>query len=187
MCFTGVKEDKLIPTFLSLLMTSLGHMVPLVCSKGLDRLVLLQVNMKYEAILFALNVIVPLFLDCQELLINCDKFQNIIIGLLNADKGYLQLAKNFVNVQNPILEQFGHMIENHINDSRWYSDDGSPKFIVRLWVNSLMSVPNWNRDFGVMYLMDVIVRASFFFKNASEVITNTLREFMKVIIKNCCS
>nr|XP_022906095.1 ectopic P granules protein 5 homolog [Onthophagus taurus] len=169
-------QNKTIPAFLSVLVTTYGHLIPVICNKGLDQLIFLLNQQKYEAVLFALNLIVPLFLNCQESLVNCDKFQTIILGLLNADKGYLHLVSK--NLQNPILEQFGHMIGNQILNCSEYEVE-SPRIVVRLWMNSLVSVPNWNRDFGVMYLLDVIIKISFFYTEALEVCKNTLRELLQ--------
>ncbi|KAK9711672.1 hypothetical protein QE152_g25342 [Popillia japonica] len=176
----GMKEQNLICCFLSLLMTTWGHLIPVICSKGFDQLLLLQVNQRHEAVLFILNLIIPLFLNCQETLINCEKFQNIITGALNAEKGYLHLAKTLIGVQNIVIQQFGHLIENHILNYRHYGAE-SAKYVVRIWINSLVSTPNWNKDFGVMYLLDIIVKSSFLDDDALSCCIANIKDLLQIV------
>lgn len=161
-------------------MTSLGHMVPLICSKGFDQLLYLQSQGKQEAVLFALYQIVPLFLTSQECLINCEKFQNILMNLLSADRGYISMAKSLVYQQNTVLQQFGNMIETQISNYGYY-DIPSPRCMVRLWMNSLVSISSWNKDMGIMYLLNIIIKTAFNHLDALEVIYNILREQLQVI------
>lgn len=160
-------------------MTSWGHLVPLICSKGFDLILHLQSQGKQEAVLFALYQIVPLFLTSQECLVNYEKFQNILMNLLNADRGYISMAKSLVYQQNTILQQFGNMIETQISNYAYY-DLPSPRCMVRLWMNSLISIPNWNKDMGIMYLLNIVIKSSFFHTDALEVVYNILREQQQV-------
>lgn len=166
-------------------MTSWGHAVPLVCTHGLSQILFLQTQQKHEAVLFALYVIMPLFIDSQECIINCDKFQQILVNTLNADRGYISMAKSFIAEQKTVLQQFGNMIETQIVNYPFYDQD-SPRLFVRLWMNSLVSIPNWNKDFGVMYLLDVIVRTAFFHKDALEVTSNILKDLIQVCFSFIC-
>lgn len=177
--YVGVREQQPFACLLAVLMTSWGHLVPLVCSKGLPLLSILDQHYKYDAILFAFHVIIPLFLNCQEALINCDAFQSALQGLLNADRGYVNIAKSLVSPQNVVLEQFGNMIEFQMVNFRWYGLD-SPRCLVRLWINSLVSIASWNKDSGVLYLLDVIIRAAFFHMDALEAAVGILRDLLQV-------
>lgn len=103
------------------------------------------------------------------------------MNLLNADRGYISMAKSLVFTQNTVLQQFGNMIETQIVNYAYY-DLQSPKGLVRLWINSLVSVPNWNKDTAVIYLLDVIVRTAFFHVDALEVVFNILRDLLQVNI-----
>lgn len=107
------------------------------------------------------------------------------MNLLNADRGYISMAKSLVFTQNTVLQQFGNMIETQIVNYAYY-DLQSPKGLVRLWINSLVSVPNWNKDTAVIYLLDVIVRTAFFHVDALEVVFNILRDLLQVniVLKN---
>lgn len=175
----GVREKDPLSSFLSILMTTWGHLVPLVCSQGLKQLIILQLNQKYDAAILGLYLLVPLFIECQESLINCELFQTILIGLLNADRTYVNMAKSIIGPQNTILEHFGYMIEYQITNYFWYNLQ-SPRCLVRLWINSLVSIPQWNKDVGVMYLLDIIIRAAFFYSDARDVINNILRDLLQV-------
>lgn len=177
--FLGIRTQNSLAIFVSMLMSSLGHMVPLICSKGFDHLLFLQTQGKHEAVLFALYQIVPLFLTSQECLINCEKFQNILMNLLNADRGYISMARNLVYQQNTVLQQFGNMIQTQITNYCFY-ELGSPKSMVRLWTNSLISISSWNRDMGIMYLLNIVIKSAFAHVDATEVVYNILREQQQV-------
>lgn len=176
--FKEVQNQHLLASFVAVLMTTWGHLVPLVCRYGLSQLLLLQVYQKHEAVLFALYVIVPLFINSQEFLINNERFQEIIKNLINADRGYISMAKSLISVQNTVLQQFGNMIESQIVNFATY-DLPSPRCLVRLWFNTLVSIPAWSRDPGVMYLLDVIIRASFFHQDALEVSSSILKDILQ--------
>lgn len=175
----GIKDKQPLANFLSILMTTWGHLVPLVCSNGLKQLIFLEMNQKYDAVILGLFLMVPLFIECQESLINSEDFQNILLGLLNADKTYVNMAKSILGPQNTILEHFGYMIEYQILHYWWYNLQ-TPRCMVRMWLNSLASLPKWNKDVGVMYLIDVIIRASFFYTDARDVIYNILKDLLQV-------
>lgn len=124
----------------------------------------------------------PLFLYSQELIINDEKFQDILTRLISADRTYVSMAKNLIAVQKTVLEQFGNMIENQVVNYGWYGLD-SPKLLVRLWINSLVSVPSWSRDYGVLYLLDTIIRSAFFHVDAYAAVVDIFSELLKVSSK----
>lgn len=177
----GMKERQPISSFLTILMTTWGHLIPLVCSNGLKQLLFLQVNQQYDASILGLFLIVPLFIECQESLINCEPFQEALSGIINADRTYVNMAKSIISSQNTILEHLGYMIEYQIANYWWYNLH-SPRCLVRLWLNSLVSIQKWNKDVGVMYLIDIIIRASFFYTDARDVIYNILKDLLQVCI-----
>lgn len=176
----GIRQQQPLASFVAVLMTSWGHLVPLICTQGMSQLLFLQTsNQKHEAVLFALYLIVPLFSNCQEDLINCEKFQLILSNLINADRSYISMAKSLISTQTTmtVLQQFGNMIETQIATFNYYNLQ-SPRCLVRLWMNSFLSIPHWNRDYGVLYLLDVIIRAAFFHADSVEVIYLILKELI---------
>jgi hypothetical protein len=70
----GVKDRQPIASYVAALATVWGHSVPLICTKGFNQLQILLCHYKYEAILTVLHCTVPLFLDCEESLVNCDRY-----------------------------------------------------------------------------------------------------------------
>ena len=42
----------------------------------------------------------------------------------------------------------------------------TPEPFVRLWLNILVLMQDWNRDQSVLYLLDTVIRASFFYIDA---------------------
>lgn len=171
----GISDNHPLAGFVAVLMTSWGHLVPLICSHGLNQILNLQINQKHEAALFALYQIIPIFITSQECIINCAKFQEILTNLINADRGYISYAKSFILTQNTVLQQFGNMIETQIVNYVYYGLS-TPRLLTRLWMNSLISIPNWNKDTGILYLLDIIIKAAFFYKDSLEIIYETLRE-----------
>lgn len=175
----GVHQQQPLASFIALLMTSWGHLIPLICGNGLSQILFLQSHQKHEAVLFALYLIVPLFIDSQEYIINNERFQEIISNLINADRSYISMAKSLIITQNTtILQQFGNMIETQIVNFLNYGLS-SPRTLVRLWINTFVSIPNWSRDYGVLFLLDVIIKASFFYHDALDAATNIFKELFQ--------
>ncbi|CAH1956914.1 unnamed protein product [Acanthoscelides obtectus] len=172
----GIREQHPLASFVAILMTTWGHLIPLIGSKGLPLLSFIQTHQKHEAVLFALYQIVPMFIESQECLINCEKFQEILLNLLNADRGYIYMAKSLVYAQNEtVLQQFGNMVETQIVNYSFYGLE-SPRLLVRLWMNSLVSIAGWYKDMGAMYLLDVIIKTAFLNADCIEVVYHILRE-----------
>ncbi|XP_020300063.1 ectopic P granules protein 5 homolog isoform X2 [Pseudomyrmex gracilis] len=159
----GVLEKQPIACYVSVLMTLWGHSVPLICVEGFSQLQTLQCYYKYEQVLVCLHHIIPLFLECPESLLKNDKFVSLIVPLVTADRTYMKIAKNLIAPEfpGPILKQFSNMIESHLYHYKRYCLN-SPERFVRLWLNVLILVQDWNKDHSVMYLMDTIIRAAFF-------------------------
>ncbi|KAF4516976.1 hypothetical protein B566_EDAN005578 [Ephemera danica] len=97
----GIREKEPIACFATLLATSWGHSIPLICSKGVPLLSLLLTHSKYDALCEALHHILPLFLDCSESLTSSDKFLQLFVALITADRGYVKMAKNLLLTDSP--------------------------------------------------------------------------------------
>lgn len=113
---TGTREKQPIACYVATMMTLWGHSIPLICSKGFSQLEILLCHCKYEQLLICLHNIIPLFLECVDSLLKCDKFINIIIPLIAADRSYMKVAKNLIIPEFPgtILKQFSNMIHSHL-------------------------------------------------------------------------
>lgn len=110
----GVKEKEPIACFATLIATSWGHSIPLISSKGVPLLSLLLTHSKYDALCEALHHILPLFLDCSDSLTSNEKFQQLFMSLITADRGYVKMAKNLLltDTPGPVLRQVAIMIES---------------------------------------------------------------------------
>ena len=73
MVLHGVKDRQPIASYVSLLTTVWGHSVPLICTKGFNQVQFLLCHNKYEAILTVLQHVIPLFLTCEESLVNSER------------------------------------------------------------------------------------------------------------------
>ncbi|PNF33683.1 hypothetical protein B7P43_G12333, partial [Cryptotermes secundus] len=165
----GVKDRQPIASYVAALATTWGHSVPLICTKGFNQLQILLCHYKYDAILTVLQFYIPLFLNCEESLIECDRFISVLISLIMADRTYMKMAKNLIvpEFPGPVLKRFETMIESQMMNYRRYSLV-SPCPLVRLWLLSLSQVPDWTKEPSVTYLMDVVLRSAFFHADATE-------------------
>lgn len=56
----------------------------------------------------------------------------------------------------------------------------SPEPLVKMWLNILVLVPDWNRQQSVMYLMDVVIKTSFFYPDARATAERIFQELFSV-------
>ncbi|XP_063978440.1 ectopic P granules protein 5 homolog isoform X2 [Diachasmimorpha longicaudata] len=159
----GMRDMQPMAHYVAVAMTLLGHSVPLICEEGFTSLAVLTCYHKYEHILMALQNIIPLFLECVESLMKTVMFLSVIKSLIAADRTYVKMAKNLIAPEfpGPMIKHFGNMVESHMVNYKRYCLQ-SPEPFVRLWLEILVGLPDWNRDPNIMYLMDIVVRAAFF-------------------------
>ncbi|XP_063226634.1 ectopic P granules protein 5 homolog [Bacillus rossius redtenbacheri] len=167
----GVRNKQPIACYAAVLMSTWGHSIPLICTKGLNQLQLLLCFYKYDAVLGVLHRIVPLFLCCEESLLGCDRFLSVLISLLTADKTYMKMAKSLIVQEFPgaVLLRLGQLVESHCANHRKYSLP-DPGAFVRLWMAAVTMVPEWTRESSVVYLLDVLFRAAFFHPSVKEMV-----------------
>lgn len=148
----GCRELKPLPLFLSLMMTTHGHLVPMVCSHGFAALAALVDSGAHEPAIVALHSLLPLFVDCTDSLASCDGFRNVITALLNLDQSRL---KSIVGAgeAGAVSQLLAHMLEHQLSYVRWQS-------LAVAWTRVLLAVPNWAADPGAQNLLDTILRTS---------------------------
>lgn len=107
-----IHGNQSLPCYLVLLITNLGHSLPLINERAWSILNILLNYYRYSSVINILQHILPLFIHSRQLLVNNYMFLNIVISLLNADRTYLKLAKNliFSNFPGPVLKNLAHMI-----------------------------------------------------------------------------
>ncbi|XP_044731405.1 ectopic P granules protein 5 homolog [Chrysoperla carnea] len=177
----ALKDKQHVATFVTLLTTQCGHSVPLICDHGFVLMQNLINSTRYNEVIFALHLIIPIFLSCEEALWHCDKLKDVIIGLFNADKGYVKMAKNLIiaNDPGPIIKQFGNMIQYHLNNDKKYFLE-NPGKLISIWLRIVTSIEGWNRDSNYIYIVDIILRSAFFCAPIYTEVFDILRELLKV-------
>lgn len=112
----GVRDMQPIAHYVAVVMTMLGHSVPLICEEGFTSLAVLTCYHKYEHILMALQHIIPLFIECSESLIKTVMFRSVMKSLIAADRTYVKMAKNFItpDFPGPMIKHFGNVVETHM-------------------------------------------------------------------------
>ncbi|XP_012284320.1 ectopic P granules protein 5 homolog isoform X2 [Orussus abietinus] len=180
----GVREKQPIACYVAAIMTTWGHAVPLICIKGFAQLQILQCYYKYEQVLIALHHMIPLFLECPEALLKNEKFLNLIVCSAIADRTYMKMAKNLIAPEfpGPILKSFRNMIQSHLQNEKRYCLQTAEPF-VRLWLNILVLIPDWNRDQSVMYLLDGVIRFAFFQVDTKATVENVFQELFTLTIE----
>ncbi|XP_075232112.1 ectopic P-granules autophagy protein 5 isoform X2 [Lycorma delicatula] len=157
-----VKQQESLSVLAALLMTTVGHSVPIIYSDGFSLMLKLQACYRHTAVIFALQHIVPLFLDCPQSLLSSENFRTVVLNLLSADRTYLKMARNLIAPEFPgmILKQFGDMIQYHLEHYRRFSL-ATPAPLAQLWLQVLCSV--WAEEAtSIVYLMDIVLRVAFF-------------------------
>lgn len=71
--FLALNDKQHVATFVTLLTTQCGHSVPLICDHGFVLMQNLINSTRYNEVIFALHLIIPIFLSCEEALWHCDK------------------------------------------------------------------------------------------------------------------
>lgn len=119
--------------------------------------------------------------DCNENLFIFSSFISILTLLLSADKTYAKLAKDLVTVDSkgPVLTLMGNMIQTQLLN---YSRFGlpSPMLLVNLWLQCLTRVPQWNKDSGVVHILDVMTRVAYQFQDCYYTVREHFRPFFSI-------
>lgn len=176
----GVKQGHSVASFAVVAITQVGHSVPQICGQGFNHLCHLLSCGRYEAVLTLLRHIIPLFLECVPSLLQTDKFQSVLSGLLQADRTYVKMAKNLIapDFPGPIIRQFGNMIQSHLQYFQRYNQPG-PQNFVSLWLQVLTSMSDWSRDPGILFLLDIVFKTAFIEKESKRVANELLRSLFQ--------
>lgn len=179
----GVSENRPIAIYISILTTQWGHSVPQICHKGFAQMQNLLNDYRYSTVIRCLQLVTPFFLDCPESLCKCNAFQTILNTILQADRTYIRMAKDFISCDypGPVVELFSKMIQAQIIDYHNF-DFQSPVMLINLWLNCLTVNPHWYKDPNAVYIVDVILRIAYQFTDAWIMAKNFFKYFCKVFI-----
>lgn len=176
----GVTENRPIAVYISILSTPSGHSVPQICQKGFPQMQQLLNDYRYSTVIRCLQLVTPFFLDCPESLCKCVAFQSILTSILQADRTYIRMAKDFISCDypGPVVELFSNMIQAQIID-HFKFDLQTPVMLVSLWLNCLTVNPVWYRDPNSLYIVDIILRIAYQFTDAWITAKNFFKFFCK--------
>lgn len=177
----GVTENRPIAVYISILTTMWGHSVPQICHKGFAQMQNLLNDYRYSTVIRCLQLITPFFLDCPESLCKCAAFQSILTSILQADRTYIRMAKDFISCDypGPVVELFSNMIQAQIIDYFQF-DLQTPVMLITLWLDCMTVNPVWYKDPNSLYVVDVILRVAYQFTDAWITAKNFFKFFCKV-------
>lgn len=174
--YQGFTEQKPLAIYLSLLVSQVGHSIPQICHRGFEQLKLLLNDYRHSKVIRCLELITPLFVNCQESLYLCDGFMSILSSLFSADKTYAKMAKEVMtaDARGPVLTFFGNMIQHQLLNYARYGW-ASPSELIQLWVNCLIRLNDWSKDQGVVWVLDLICQIAYQYAEAWSSIRQMLR------------
>lgn len=71
--YQDVLENRPLAIYLALLISWHGHSIPWICQKGFDLMQSLIKDYRHAAVIRSLELIMPLFLECPDVLSNCQR------------------------------------------------------------------------------------------------------------------
>ncbi|XP_045024661.1 ectopic P granules protein 5 homolog isoform X2 [Daphnia magna] len=166
--------------FIALSMTNAGHSVPEFCSVGMDLLYILSIADQHRPVVAFLNHLFPLIVTCPDVLYDQPKLLEIFQRLIQADLTYYKRAKNLLAPQFPgvVLKMMASLIENTIwKLNGLYLTGATPA--LEIWLNLLTSLPKWNVDKSVLYLLDILARIAW--ANSSDI--QSFNRILSVVLK----
>lgn len=180
--YQGFTDQKPLAIYLSLLISQLGHSIPQICHRGFDQLKLLLNDYRHSKVIRCLELITPLFVNCESSLFTCESFMTILSALFSADKTYVKMAKEVMtaDARGPVLTFFGNMIQHQLLNYARYGWK-SPSELMQLWVSCLTRLKEWNRDASVVWVLDLICQIGYQFADSWTIIREILRPWVSKI------
>lgn len=101
------------------------------------------------------------------LILYCFRFQQVLTQLINADRTYMKMAKEFITTDDrgPVMEYFGNMLQCQVIN---YANIGlsSPSLLINLWINCLTHYQGWTKETNILYLLDLLLKIAYQFPDA---------------------
>lgn len=165
--YQGFTEQKPLPIYIALLVSQLGHSIPQICHRGFDQLKLLLNDYRHSKVIRCLELITPLFVNCESSLYTCESFMSILASLFAADKTYAKMAKEVMtaDARGPVLTFLGNMIQHQLLSYERYGW-ASPSNLIQLWVNCLIRLKEWSQDPGIVWVLDIICQIAYQYVDA---------------------
>lgn len=174
--YQGFTEQKPLAIYLSLLVSQLGHSIPQICHRGFDQLKLLLNDYRHSKVIRCLELVTPLFINCQSSLYSCESFMTVLGSIFTADKSYSKMTKEVMTADSrgPVQTFFGNMIQQQLTAYASYGWN-SPREMINLWTNCLVRLRDWNKDIGVTWVLNHIAQIAYQYPDAWLSMTEILR------------
>ncbi|XP_070546998.1 ectopic P granules protein 5 homolog isoform X2 [Ptychodera flava] len=180
----GTQANGPLACYVAVAMTTVGHSVDLFLSEGLKLVWMLVTTGYYKAVIHVMSLVVPMFLNQSQYLLQNEKFQKIVQCIVQSDRSSAGLTSKLTMSQTfpgKNTKIFSAMIMYQLQCA------GSPGGVTRndvleFWIRSFTSVEFWNTDRDIQYLMDVLIRAAFTYKGAENIILDVLFSLYKSLL-----
>ncbi|XP_006825817.2 ectopic P granules protein 5 homolog, partial [Saccoglossus kowalevskii] len=180
----GVKALGPLACYVAITMTKVGHSVDLFLADGINYHVNLVSTGYHKASIHVLSVIVPMFIQTPQYLLENEKFERIIQCIVHADRSVYGFTGKLIMQQvfpGDITKMFCSMIMHQLQCA------GTPGGISRndvleFWFRALASVEYWTQDRDVQYLLDCLTRAAFMYKGSENLILEILFSMYKSLL-----
>lgn len=174
--YQGFTEQKPLSIYLSLLLSQLGHSIPQICHRGFDQLKLLLNDYRHSKVIRCLELMTPLFVNCQSSLYTCESFINVLSLIFTSDKSYSKMAKEVMtaDARGAVVTFFGNMVQHQLTTYAIYGFN-SPCEMIKLWTNCLVRLRDWNKDMGVTFVLEIIAQIAYQYPDA----WNNMREILR--------
>ncbi|KAG5670431.1 hypothetical protein PVAND_000696 [Polypedilum vanderplanki] len=174
MIYQGYTENNSLAIYMSVLISQLGHSLPQLCYYGFKHLAVLAGENRFLKVIECLELMTPLFVNCQDSLFSCENFIAILEIMTKSENELQDRFLKDLKTNFTIPNYFGFMIQNQMNSYQKYGWS-SPSEIATLWVNCLIRMKNWNKDKGILYLLDLIAKSAYPYTNC----WNTIKEIIR--------
>ncbi|XP_035795714.1 ectopic P granules protein 5 homolog isoform X2 [Anopheles albimanus] len=158
----GINERRPIAVYAAMLVTTIGHWIPVFCQSGAQLLSEQLAGVSRKSVLRCLQLIVPLFHECPESLSSCEPFVNLlskVIGKATKERWWSSASEGEdVPEESTELRVYclaSRMVYLQLRDFLAYGL-ASPAPLVEVWVRCLTALPAWKKCPQVLRLLDII-------------------------------
>uniref|UniRef100_A0A6B2EIK6 Uncharacterized protein n=1 Tax=Phlebotomus kandelakii TaxID=1109342 RepID=A0A6B2EIK6_9DIPT len=162
----GIKENRPLAIYLSILLTQRGHSIPQICTYSFWNIEVLFKSNDHVTALRCLQVVFPLFLASPESLQN-PAFSSLLQQIFSVDNSYTRMTIDMMFAKSVcgIIELFGKMIVSQCMDYQKFGLH-SPTPIILLWLQCLTKNKDFRNCWNTLYILDTVLNFAFTFPEA---------------------
>lgn len=150
-----------IACYTALTMTNIGHNITNFISEGLDLLAVLTSSYQFTSAINVMSCVVPLFVDCQEYLLENITFIQVVQAIASADESLFKSTRSAImKVEFPgiVTAQFAEMIQAQISSNLSL---GKAEAVIAFWLKVIFKVCKYFTCRNCCYIVDTIIRWCF--------------------------